>query len=149
MGIRRLVIGTVCWIILVPWIAAAQPPSTVGDVLDRGGKRVGRDDLVALVSGATISGSQVGRPQTTFENIHRPDGTASGRALDRSVQFGGQLTYDGTWSVDERDQVCVEFRNNRGNTFKSCTVWYVLDGTYYSAGTDDRRAEVYRRDLRR
>ena len=55
-------------------MATAQNPSMVGDILDRGGKRVSPDDLTSMISGATITGAQVGRPQTTFENVHRPNG---------------------------------------------------------------------------
>ena len=134
------------WCLLsVSTIAWAQGLSTVSDILDRGGNRVGREDLMALISGATISGSQVGRPQTTFENVHRADGTLSGRAIDR----GMQVTYDGTWSADADGRLCYDFRNNRGATFKSCTVWFVVDRAYYASDTDDRRARVYQRDVKR
>lgn len=58
---------------------AAGDPATVGDLLARGGKRLAKEELVSLISGATVSGKLAGWADGTFENEMKNNGAVSGR----------------------------------------------------------------------
>ena len=148
-----LVIGVACSIALFPFSGSAQQPTTVANLLDRGGKRLTRDEVAALLSGATVSGTQIGRPTTTFEMLYKADGTASGTAFNRAGSRGdfrgGVLTVTGTWTIDADGRLCVDLRNNYGDPIQGCTVYFLLEGSYYSASGEGTGAELYRRDIKR
>ena len=144
-----LVIVVACSIALFPFGGSAQQPNTVANLLDRGGKRLTRDEVAALLSGATVSGTQIGRPTTTFEMLYKADGAASGTAFNRAGSRGDVLTVTGTWTIDADGRLCVDLRNNYGFPIQGCTVYFLLEGSYYSASGEGRDAELYRRDIKR
>ena len=135
----------VAWLVAWPLLAHAQEPITVTELLAKGGTRLSGEELTRLVSGATMSGTQVNRPETTFENVLKADGTLSGFA-----RFPGETVgVSGTWSVDGQGRLCSDLRNTRGAKFGSCTFYFQLDGNYFSAPSEDRDAKIYRRAIAR
>jgi hypothetical protein len=119
-------------------MAQLNDPATVGDVVAWGGKRLSRDELLALVSGATMSGAQIDRPDVTFENLNKSDGTTNGHARSAT----DLLNVTGRWLVDDQGRFCIDYSNNRGGTIKNCTVFFLLDGSYFSGKTEDRDGRV-------
>jgi hypothetical protein len=126
--------------------ASAQDPETVKDVLSRGGKRLSKNEVVALYSGATVSGQQVDRPATTFENRYKTDGTLSGVGrTDNNPWFG----ITGKWSVDDTGLLCHDLSNRDGSTSRLCSAFFALDDSYFAARADDPAARVWRRTIKR
>ena len=147
---KRVLIFTAvgCWLVLSSLGASAQEPRTVGQLLDRGGKQLTREEVAEILSGAMVSGIQFDRPEVTFQNLFKPDGTVRGNATNRNVRFG-EVTLEGTWAVDDQGRLCTDLRNSQGTRLQFCTAYFLLDGAYHGAKTADRSAEVYRRDVKR
>ena len=57
--VSTLATGFALWLFAFPLAAFAQQPATVGELLDEGGKKLTKDDLSKLLTGATVSGIQV------------------------------------------------------------------------------------------
>ena len=130
-------------------IAAAQQPATVGDLLEKGGKKLNRDELSKLLSGAHVSGTSIANPNAKFELTYKTDGTHEGTAM--AVHgVGNKTQFWGKWSVNEQGETCFEtqFRGQPG-TSTGCTSYYVLGGTYYQAAKDDKSAPVQLREIKR
>jgi len=131
--------------------AWAQPtptdPVSIGDLLARGGKRLTKDELVTLLAGATLSGKLLNRPGVTFESDMKSDGTVSGSARSGRDLVGLM----GTWSVNDQGIVCTDVRNSSGDKVGGCSVYFVLDGSYFSAPApaEDKGAPVIRRVVKR
>jgi hypothetical protein len=128
--------------------ASGQQVSTVGDVLDQGGKKLSKDEVKSLVSGATISGTQGGNfPNTTFTNVYSTHGSVNGDAWDKGTWF---TKISGTWSVNELGQMCADLVNSQGGKIIGCGYYYALGSRYYySARTDERSASVNERQIAR
>ena len=45
----------------------AQQPVTVGELLDKGSVKLTKEEITTLLTGATVSGIQQGRPQTKLQ----------------------------------------------------------------------------------
>ena len=124
----HVLVSVSCLVLLSPVGAFAQAPSTVGELLASGGRRLARDELLTVVSGATLSGLQIDRPDVTFEVEYRKDGTVRGFArTNREL-----LSMTGTWLVDEQGRYCNDLSNNRGGTVRNCVFLFVLDSSYFS-----------------
>jgi hypothetical protein len=135
----------VCCIGLSALVASAEDPVTVRDLLAKGGSRLTTDELLRLMSDATVAGTQIDRPNTTFENVYKADGTVSGAARIGSDLVG----ITGKWSVDENGILCQDLWNSRGFSFRLCEVKFVLDGLYFSATTDEPAMRLWRRSIKR
>jgi hypothetical protein len=121
----------------------SQQLSTVGDVLDRGGKKLTKEEVQKLYTGATVSGVQAGKPEVTFQNKHMPDGSVTGNGW-RSGVFTG--TFSGTWYMNDNGQFCYNLVNG---TIHNCFYYFQLSNRYYAALTDARSAPVYERQFAR
>jgi len=130
-----------------PSITYAQQPSTVGDILDRGGKRLTKDEVQRLYSGSTVSGTQGGdNPDTTFKNTYSANGSVNGDAWRKGTWF---TKISGTWSTNDSGQFCSDLTNSQGGKITGCSYYFLLAGRYYSARTVDRSAPVNKRQFSR
>jgi hypothetical protein len=142
--------STTCGVLLFfgTSMASAQQPSNLGDLLDKGGKRLDAAELKALIPGATSKGATIGG-RLDMETAFVADGTAAGRF------WGGHPEmppfYRGTWSVSEQGQLCVDFTAAERSIgrMKGCNWWYSFNGDYYIAGSEDRSAVVRTRKIQR
>jgi hypothetical protein len=125
--------------------AAADAPATVGELLDGGGKQLTRDEILKLFAGATIKGTQMGRPDATFEMRYKADGTASGTG---TVPVGS-TKISGTWSANERNQYCQDLQTADGNRIQGCFYYFMKGDKLYAAPTNGRSERVYQRQLTR
>jgi hypothetical protein len=123
----------------------AQQPSTVGELLDKGGKWLNKDEVAKLVTGATISGLQVGRPDVKFHVIEKADGSVSGGA----TWPGASTLVSGTWSINELGQHCSDLTNSAGAKIQGCFYYLSLDGRFYVAKTNGRAEPLYERQFNR
>src|SRR6478735_762372 len=93
-------------LLLLPLPAFAQS-LTLGNLLDQGARKLTTDEIRALYSGATASGTQTGHPDVTFQNKHSPNGTVTGDAWRNGVWFGKT---SGSWSVNNSGQFCYDLQ---------------------------------------
>lgn len=130
--------------VLVAWfagsVAYAQQSTTVGGILDKGGKKLTKVEVTQLVSGATVEGVQGGNfPDTTFKNVFAADGTVRGDAWFKGAWFS---KINGKWSVNDAGQVCTELRNDKGENIAGCQAYYVVGDSYYAARSDSKTSEA-------
>jgi len=125
----------------------AQQSLTVGDLLDRGGKKLTKDEARKLYSGATVSGVQGGNfPNTTFTNAFSANGTVNGDAWNKGTWF---TKISGTWTVNDLGQICQDLVNSQGGKIVGCSYQYILGNVYYAARSDARSEAVMERQISR
>ena len=130
----------------VAMAANAQQTMTLGEMLDRGGRKLDKTEMRQLVPGATMSGAQTGNTSTTFKNIYSAGGSVSGDAWSRGAWF---TKVSGTWTINEAGQLCQDLVNSQNSRFGACQNYYVLGSTYYTAGGDARSQPVNERTITR
>ena len=123
--------------------AFAQQISTVGDILNQGGRKLSKEEIQRLYMGATVSGHRMGMPEITFQNKLLPDGTVTGTAW-RNGQAVASIS--GRWSMTNNAQICFDLNNN---TEHNCYYFYILSNRYYAAPSEDKSAPVYERQFTR
>jgi len=97
----------------------AQQLSTVGDLLDHGGKKLTKEELQRTYSGAIISGTQAGKPQVTFKNNYMANGTVAGDSWNNGTRY----PVTGVWFMNDSGQVCNTLN---GGTVKRCIYYFSL-----------------------
>ena len=133
--------GALALVALGSTVCQAQDTMTVGDLLDRGAKKLTKDEARTLYSNATITGTQGGNfPDTTFKNVFGADGIVKGDAWNKGVWFS---KINGKWSVNDKGQVCSDLVNDQGGKIVGCFYVFALSNRYY-AGPGDTRDTVTR-----
>ena len=128
-------------------VAYAQQSTTVGALLDRGGRKLTKAEITQLVSGATIEGAQGGNfPDTTFKNVYAADGSVMGDAWNRGTFFS---KIKGKWSVNDAGQLCSDLRNDRQEIIAGCQWYYVVGASYFAARADAKATEANLRKFSR
>ena len=123
----------------------AQQPATVGDLIDKGGKKIAKDELSALLKGATVSGVQEGSG-AKFSNTLNPDGSVKGTA----VRTGGDtFELTGKWSVNDKGQLCSDLTPGWGRHFDSCSFFFTLGNAYYASQSDERTGAILLREIKK
>jgi hypothetical protein len=129
-------------------MAGAQELANLGELLDKGGKRLDAVALKALLNGATASGMTL-RPGSTveFELTFGADGSATGRM--HGPQFNPLADPDmrGTWRINEQQQLCTELVARAFGQSRACVIFYSLNNGYYAAASEDRGAVVRARKV--
>ncbi|HEU4778468.1 MAG TPA: hypothetical protein VFS58_01165 [Steroidobacteraceae bacterium] len=131
-------------------MAGAQELANLGELLDKGGKRLDAVELKTLLTGATASGMTL-RPGSTveFELTYGADGKANGRLY--GPQFNPNYSIDsdmrGTWRINEQQQLCTDLFARAFGQQKACASYYILNNVYYSAASEDRGANVRSRKV--
>jgi hypothetical protein len=121
-------------------VAYGQQISTVGDVMDKGGRKLTKEEVQKLFSGATVSGFQGGKfPNTRFRNQTSPNGSVSGDAWHGDVWF---TKISGTWSVNDAGQFCQDLRNDQGYKIMGCFFYYSIGDRFYAAAGTERSMPV-------
>lgn len=119
--------------------AAAQ--DTIGQVLAAGGKQLTKDEAIALLRGATITGPTAVGGETHTEL--KENGTASGYlTLQQSRSTRGSVF--GTWSIDDAGRFCrdIEVRFHESAKVKDCVPVYRLGDQIYVAASDSTDPSV-------
>lgn len=127
---------SVAALVLTLCAAAVQAQSTVGELLDKGAKKLGKDDYVALFP-ATIFAVWPTK-QGEEEVFFKPDGTLS--ANGRHYQSNTTSPGTGTWTVDESGKWCISKYWSTWNTSsKACWFGFVVGNEYYFSASDTDR----------
>jgi len=126
--------------------AFAQQPATVGDLIGKGGKKLTKEQLSALLKGgATVSGVQEGSG-ARFSNTLNADGSVKGTA----VRTGGdKFELTGKWSVNDKGQLCSDLTPGWGRHFDSCNFFFILDNAHYASQSDEKTAAVMVREIKK
>lgn len=130
---------------LALFTTGAQAQSTLGELLDKGFKKMTKGEFVTAVSGAKISA--VRADGVELEYGFNADGSIAGkwystRAMGDNL---GQGTFSGTWSVDDDGKVCT-ITMSRGGQTNACGFWFRNGDEYYSSGSaSDRDAAAGKR----
>jgi hypothetical protein len=142
---NRLVVSCVVFVVTSSTTALAQ--NTLGEVLDAGGKKLTKEEIVAAVAGANISGpTQAGG---SMQADYKSDGTFSGSQQTTAGKGRGRF---GTWTVDDSGMYCTEITVTGAITQsdKSCGYLFKLGDQYFIAvGSDDRGARVLARTIKK
>lgn len=128
--------------------AGAQEFANLGELLDKGGKRLDAVELEALVTGATSSGTTL-RPGSTVETevTFGADGKATGRLYGPQFHALADPDMRGTWRISEQ-QLCTEMFARAFGQLKTCVGYYILNNVYYAAASEDRGAIVRSRKVK-
>jgi hypothetical protein len=125
---------------------AADAPATVGALIHSGGKQLTKNEILKLFSGATINGTAMGAPGSTFQLKYMPDGTASGEGKSPA---SAPTKITGTWSANDRNQYCQDLKTAHGVPIQGCFYYFMLNGHLFAAAKDDLSQPVYERRLTR
>ena|SRR3989344_432021 len=126
------------------------PATTVGELLDKGGKKLAKDELEKLVKGATIKGILPSNPAWSSQKTYKDDGSLTGYNY-RSSGAHAQTGVTGSWKTNDKGQLCIDMQETYsvGKNIHSCTVFFVLGTEYYFAVKDDRSTPIYVREIKR
>jgi hypothetical protein len=126
-------------------MAIAQEPANLGEILDKGAKRLEAGMLKALVTGAKVEGKSF-KGRTEIEFTYQADGKVTGRVWYTHPDVSPAV--NGTWSINDQGRLCVDLMGGWGQ-FKGCNPWYSVNNVYYSAESDDRSAFARMRKVKR
>lgn len=121
--------------------------STVGEVLDGGGSQLSREDVLGLLSGASVSGLSDSGNETQAEI--KVDGAITGSLRNPAGHTG---SYFGKWNVDDQGRFCRDIKINyrkSSSTDSSCAFYFKLGAQYFIADTADRTAVLLSRTVTR
>ena len=121
----------------------AQDPATVGELLEKGGKKLSGDELTRIIAGSHMRGVSM-TTGTPFEASYNNNGTLDGLFVGARGD-GGSVRLWGKWAVNERSEVCIEL--NTG--VQACTPYFELAGKHYQARSDSKTERVFLREIKR
>ena len=119
--------------------------SNFGEVLDKGGKQLSKDELQTLISGSLWQGTS--ENGITYKIDMKPDQTLNGTGTN--ARGSGAVT--GTWNITDRNQICTRLTLvNLNQTSESCRFLYQIDNDYFASPTQsDRARQVTKRTYTR
>jgi hypothetical protein len=128
---------------------AAYGQSTLGEVLDKGGRKLNRGELTTLLPGASSSG--LNGDGHHLHVSYKADGTMSGSMTFNSGQFFGRTVgLFGNWNLEEDGKVCAQVRSTSGPQSTLCSYMFRLgDEVYVIPSEVDRSARATLRNLRK
>jgi len=129
---------------------SAVAQTTVGEVLDAGGKKLTKEEVVTLVAGANVSGPTTGGGQ--FQSDYKADGTLTGTMQTTNMKGGARF---GKWTVEDTGMLCTEItttivKSSGAREDKTCAYWFRLSDKYFVAlDSDARETHVLERTVKR
>lgn len=126
---------------LLAFSAGAAAQSTLGELLDKGGKKVAKEEYLAAFP-ANFKYVWPNR-QGEADLHYTPDGKISGSEYHYHSQSTSPAT--GTWTVDEVGKWCASKSFSVWNTsFNGCFFGFRLGEQYFFAASDsDRDAKLF------
>ena len=130
-------------LLLVPAVLFAQQPASVGDLLEKGGRKLTKEELATLLTGAVLHRTQSGTG-VGFEMTHNADGSVKGKL---TLTNGQEVGVAGKWSVTDKGQYCRDCVTTSGSRIKGCTFIFALDNTYYESSSDEKMSALVVREV--
>lgn len=124
-------------------LSACVTGPTLGELLDKGARKMSKAEVVQGLSGKTVKGDTHGGA-LNIDNKYSPDGTYTGAQSVLMGQYKGATTrVAGTWAVDDSGKFCVEEKQlDWDKTASKCWVIYAHGDKIVLALGDERNAEV-------
>jgi hypothetical protein len=118
--------GLVC----VSTFTLAQAQSTVGELLDAGGKALTKDEIDSTVRGGSVAGPTAAGGEGEVE--FNTNGSASGWVTNQ----GRRGSILGTWIVEDSGKICwdVAIKYYESTQVKDCFIFYRLGGKLFVGG---------------
>ena len=132
------------WIAFVLAVIAAPAfaQSNLGELLDQGAKKIGKEEYLKGIP-KTFSGiTSTGRADVNL--TYRPDGSLIGNI--RALQSGSTSGVSGSWTVDDSGKICIkEIFHAWNQTYEACGYEFLLNGQLWAARSDvDRSAGIFK-----
>jgi hypothetical protein len=139
----RLLIGGI--VLMACGSTGALAQNSLGELLDAGWKKLSKEQVVATLSGATVTGPTRGGGQREY--AYKADGTLSG-FLESAKGKGAAVV--GTWTVDDNGKLCSELRV-RGTVDQVCAFLFAIstDQFYASDSDTDRSSPILKRTIKK
>ena len=125
--------------------------NTLGELLDAGGKKLSKEEVVTTFSGAQVTGLTSGGGQQ--ELAYKADGSVSG---SMQLAKGGGVGIVGTWKVDDKGRLCTESTQSglrgslRAGNDEVCNFYFVSSDQHYAAKSDsDRSSPILKRTIKK
>ena len=137
-----------CAVLIALNSAFALAQSSLGELIDMGGKKLSKEEVVAALSGANVSGEA--RDGALFQSDYKADGTYAGSIVAAQTKRNGS-TY-GKWTVADTGKVCVDgsIRLYEVSPQKGCAFYFKNGDQYYISPSDsDRGAFVSKRAIKK
>ncbi len=128
--------------------ASALAQTNLGELLDMGGKKLSKQEVLGSLSGATLSGET--REGAVFETEYKADGTYAGSFVSPQNKRNGNTF--GKWTVDDAGKVCIDGTARLYQVYpqKSCAFYFKQGNQYYaSTSHSDRAAPVSKREIKK
>ena len=134
-------------LVFVSMFNIAKAQSTVGELLDAGGKALTKDEINSTVGGASVAGPTAagGEAQVEFN----ANGTMSGWVTNQTGRRGSIL---GTWTVDDNGKICrdVAIKYYESAQVKDCSIFYRLgDKLFVGGGGGGRSGAILLRTVKK
>lgn len=116
---------------------SALAQNTVSELLDAGGKKLSKAELVAAVSDASLAGPHPSGAQVLV--TYKANGTLSGNVISSG---GKNIGVFGTWAVDDSGTMCSALTvpgQNTQPTAGNCASYYKNGDQYYVSFADSER----------
>lgn len=131
------------WMLMaVVWAGPALAQESVGALLDMGGKKLTRDELVPLLSGTFMAGDSITQSGGKIGFTYQADGTVAGFSR---MANGEEYRHTGLWTVNEAGKFCRDMTRMDGRRWKDCRFFFVHANAHFAAETDDRNAKAHKR----
>jgi hypothetical protein len=124
--------------------AAAQTPMTLKDLEAKAARRLERDELLQLMTGAKIT--RAGRDNSFLRWTQESDGSFL-VSSDSRTAGRGIVQAKGTWRVDDAGQWCVVIQWNTIPEDNWCNPVYTTSDGYYAALRDAPTAQVRKYEI--
>ena len=105
---------------------AAMAQRSLGELLDQGGRRLEKAELVSLISGSTWQ-----HPFYPGELTHKPDGKYTGTVQD--TRYEKQVGVFGRWEVKDDGVLCEQSEGRYAEATPVCRSWFVQGERYFAS----------------
>lgn len=126
------------WSLLISAVfTSAHSQSTLGELLDSGGKKMTKEQLAGPLGGTKFNGG-LASGRATLNIELKTDGTISG-----SIAAQGRTTgTTGQWAVDDAGKTCLDIRMTSWNlSDRGCVFYYSLgEATYRTLNESEDRS---------
>lgn len=127
--------------------SSAFAQSTLGEVLDAGGRKLSVTEVKTLLTGASVSGPGANGTKLNLELSE--NGKASGYLTLISPQ-PMTIGLSGSWKVEEDGKVCSDLTFTNGRTANNCGYYFQAGENYFgSTSENDRSIAVFPRSVKK
>lgn len=128
----------------------AHGQSNLGEIQEKGARKLGEREVVRLLSGSTVRGINAQGSEMSVD--YKADGTLVGAVLPQQGKRAGQMAgIYGLWRVEKDGKFCTSTTNVAAQrNFGSCGYYFEVGGEYFIAASySDPKAKIRKRVIER